>query len=65
VGLENVEEANLTKIYCKHFGRCHDASPGQQYDDKNKIKIKENLPKSNKQAKVLVYVEILGMYFPE
>jgi hypothetical protein len=47
-----VEEANLTKMYCKQFGRCHDVSPVQQYDDKNKIKFKKppKIKQTNKSA---------------
>jgi hypothetical protein len=37
---ENDGEMNLTKIYCKHFCKCHIAHPvPQQYDDKNLFKI--------------------------
>jgi hypothetical protein len=29
---------NLTKIYCKHFHKCHNVLPVQQHDDnENKI----------------------------
>jgi hypothetical protein len=33
-----MEGVNLTKMYCKHFYKCHNVPPVQkQYDNKNKV----------------------------
>jgi hypothetical protein len=38
-----MEGVNLTKIYCKHFCKCHDGPPAQQpYDNQNKKTLKKS-----------------------
>jgi hypothetical protein len=57
MGVEGIEEngggVNLTKIYCKHFCKCHNMPPAQQYDNKNNNEWAKNFDgyplKENKQ----------------